>query len=113
MICGAKWGILSQIRYSTPFSLKSGCNSISLENHYYREYLYAGKEFEDDGSGSCSNPSDWDSDKRKSALGYDSDAQRYYMIGAGNASNYACQRFATSAITEGTNDAYECCKRRS
>jgi len=80
----------------------------------YREYLYGGEEYEDNGNNSCSNPSTWDSAKRTQILGYTSDKQRYYMNGPATASVYACQRFLTVDRDDvGAQKAYECCKKRS
>ncbi len=80
----------------------------------YREYLYGGEEYEDNGNNSCSNPSTWDSAKRTRILGYTSDKQRYYMNGPATASVYACQRFLTVDRDDvGAQKAYECCKKRS
>ncbi len=91
--------------------------SIRLSNKYYREYLYGGKEYIDQGSDHCENPSTWSESRRISALGYSNDRQRYYMRGPAVASNYACHRFvlahASDADKSAVNKAYECCKKRS
>ena len=90
-------------------------SSRDIKNKHWREFIYGGMEFEDNGGGSCENPASWDSDKRKRILGYDSDAQRYYMTGPGAVPIFACSRFRLSG---GNKDqaavaAYECCKARS
>ncbi len=91
-------------------------DEMSIKNRYFREYLYGGKEFTDNGSSACKNPDSWSSQQKISSLGYDSSNQRYYMKGAAQASNYACHRFLTSAnpkADEQATKAYECCKNRS
>ncbi len=89
-------------------------NSLNMQNQYFREYLYGGKEFVDSGSGGCKNPTSWDSEHRLKNLGYTDDNQRYYMTGSGVASNYACHRFVLEAATDASvSEAYECCKTRS
>ncbi len=88
--------------------------SVTIQNKYYREYLYDGVEFEDTSSDACFNPASWNGAKKKSSLGYDSIRQRYYMKGPGVAANYACQRFILAAATDPTvQAAYDCCKARS
>ena len=86
-------------------------STISLTNQKYREYIYGGVEYSDNGDGACENP--WDDATRRKNLGYDSDKQRYYMTGPGSAPVYACQRFFVSGQTAETQAAYDCCKRRS
>ncbi len=89
-------------------------NETKVRNQYYREYIYGGKEYEDNGSGSCSLPKSWKNDKRDRILGYHSGNQRYYMRGPGLASNYACNRFLLDDSTDpAVQDAYNCCKARS
>ena len=89
-------------------------NALTIKNKYFREYLYAGEEKEDEGGGSCNNPTGWDAAHRLKNLGYTSNAQRYYMTGPGGASNYACHRFILEAGSDpSASEAYECCKRRS
>ncbi len=106
-----------------------GENSADFEtkitNKYYREFIYGGKEFEDNGEGSCSNPSNRDAVKsdsgiitdygydRNTTLGYDSDGQRYYMTGAASTPVYACHRFLSRSVNANNQAAYDCCKRRS
>jgi type IV secretory pathway VirB6-like protein len=86
----------------------------SIKNKYFREYIYGGKEFEDDGDNQCNNPTSWSDETRETKLGYKSDKQRYYMTGSGNASNYACYRFLTSDATDtAARKAYDCCVKRS
>jgi len=89
-------------------------SSLDITNKYYREYIYGGKEMEDDGDNQCGNPSTWGDDTRTKALGYTDNKQRYYMTGSGNASNYACYRFLSSDQTDkGAQAAYDCCLKRS
>lgn len=87
-------------------------NSYALSNKYFREYLYGGIEYKDQGEGACKNP--WNADKRKQYLGYSDDEQVYYMTGSGIASNYACSRFLASDQTDtDAQRAYDCCIKRS
>ncbi len=87
---------------------------VDLRNKYYREYLYGGKEFSDEGKNACENPSSWGADKRISIFGYTNNNMRYYMRGSAKASNYACHRFALIDKSDpAVKEAYECCKRRS
>lgn len=89
-------------------------SSTSLSNKYYRELIYGGMEFNDNGDNACGNPSSWDHDKRIAQLGYDSEFQRYYMTGPATASVYACHRFVTTdRKDQSVQQAYDCCKRRS
>jgi hypothetical protein len=85
----------------------------SIENKFYREYIYGGMEYEDKGNNSCDNPpSEGDFDRRKT-FGYQDDKQRYYMTGPGSAPVYACHRFLNINTTPAMQKAYDCCKRRS
>lgn len=98
-------------------------SSSSIRNVSYREFIYGGKEFEDNGDNSCNNPSTWNTDVKLNNLGYSSNKQRYYMTGPGVAPVYACHRFLTKRIgttaaeveadRAATQIAYDCCKRRS
>jgi type IV secretory pathway VirB6-like protein len=98
---------------------KTGDALASIDNKFYREYIYGGMEYEDKGDNSCDNPlSEKDSNNkvifdRKTNLGYTSDKQRYYMTGPGVAPVYACYRFLTTQKTASMQKAYDCCKRRS
>ena len=82
-----------------------------ISNKFYREFIYGGKEFEDNGSGACDNP--WSKEERREVLGYDSGNQRYYMTGSAEAPAFVCQRFLTNEVTPETQRAFECCKKRS
>lgn len=88
--------------------------SRTITNKSYREFIYGGIEYEDNG---CSNPTSWDSNRKKEILGYDDDKQRYYMTGAGNAPVYACYRFRSKVNSEEDREAmqkaFDCCKKRS
>lgn len=89
-------------------------NTQTIRNKYYREYLFGGVEYEDNGDGKCSNPSSWNKEDRMRILGYEDDAQRYYMTGSGNASVYACYRFLTKDVNDSAaKAAYDCCLKRS
>ena len=89
----------------------------NITNRCYREFIYGGVEFEDNGDNSCDNPSNWDTAKKNQILGYSSNKQRYYMTGPGNAPVYACHRFIATTKDESERSAiqaaYDCCKRRS
>lgn len=82
-----------------------------ITNKFYREFIYGGKEFNDNGEGACDNP--WPKAKRIEILGYDGDKQRYYMTGSAEAPVFACQRFLSNEVTKETQKAFECCKKRS
>jgi len=85
-----------------------------IENSFYREYIYGGKEFEDRGDNSCDNPeNETGIFDRQENLGYTSEKQRYYMTGPGAAPVYACYRFLTAKKSASTQKAYDCCRRRS
>jgi type IV secretory pathway VirB6-like protein len=98
----------------------SGCSTndkfpskISLDNKYYREYIYGGIEFKDNGNNACKNPWGSEKSKRRKYLGYDDDEQKYYMTGGGSAPVFACHRFLSDGVNENTQKAYDCCKKRS
>ncbi len=85
-----------------------------ITNQYYREYIYGGKEYEDNGSDACALPKSWDDRQRDLILGYHQGKQRYYMRGPGLASNYACNRFLLGGSDQDeVRAAYNCCKQRS
>ncbi len=87
------------------------------KNKAYREYIFGGMEYEDNGSNSCSNP--WSEDERMKILGYKSSNQRYYFTGSGEGStpNFACYRFLQRTASDPTGvqaqEAYDCCVNRS
>lgn len=95
----------------------SGAMQRKISNKSYREYIYGGMEFEDNGNGACKNPEKWSDATKDEILGYHSDNQRYYMRGPSLASNYACGRFLLHRGSEeeknSAKTAYECCKQRS
>lgn len=86
-----------------------------ISNRYYREFIYGGVEYEDIGSGSCSNPQTFSSGSktREEVLGYSDDKQRYYMKGPGVAASFACRRFVDANPDAETERAFQCCKKRS
>jgi hypothetical protein len=92
-------------------------DSRSIANKSYRELIYGGMEFEDNGSGACKNPTTWNSAKKYKILGYDSDNQRYYMNGPNSTPVFACSRFlarsADKSDQSSIQQAYDCCKKRS
>ena len=97
--------------------VSSGTLTPEIKNQEYREFIYGGMEFTDNGSGSCQNPSAWSGDVRDKILGYRDDNQRYYMRGPNETSNYACERFLLHRGTKTEKDsakaAYDCCTQRS
>jgi type IV secretory pathway VirB6-like protein len=88
--------------------------NLNLKEKKYREYLYAGIEYEDnaDGDDSCKMPKGEEL-KLKSQFGYSGGRQRYYMRGAGLAPNFACERFAKTDKSEEFKTAFDCCEKRS
>ena len=101
------------------YGITLGNSSQTIGNKFFREYVYGGMEFEDNGEGACKNPSTWDKAKRLKLLGYSDENQRYYMTGPGAPSAFACHRFVTAPNPAVPNDssetkvAFDCCKRRS
>ena len=86
-----------------------GTGSKLITNQGYREFIYGGREYVDNGDGACDNPPNF-----SKYLGYDSSGkQRYYMTGPGVAPVYACGRFLTENHTAEEAVAYACCKARS
>ncbi len=135
-VCGTEWQSWAKnssdkwVKTKGPYRLAlesafAGSNTYNISNIktevtnvYYREFMYGGIEYVDNGGGdSCNNPWSNKQEKRRRILGYDSDSQRYYMTGPGVAPVYACSRFLTTddneADTQEAVAAYECCKRRS
>jgi type IV secretory pathway VirB6-like protein len=92
---------------------KTGNAKASIENKFYREYIYGGREYEDKGDNSCDNPPSENDFNRKKNLGYEDEKQKYYMTGPGAAPVYACYRFLTTKKSASMQKAYDCCKRRS
>ena len=135
-ICGHDWTVWNKIddgtgnlvwkrgaysgshKYEVERPFKEGtatADDLKLSNQDYREYIFGGEEFKDNGEGACKNP--WNSSTRNAILGYDGDEQRYYMTGPGAAPVFACYRFlmsngADTDITAG-QAAYDCCINRS
>lgn len=86
----------------------------TVANKSYRELIYGGIEFDDNGDDACGNPASWDANKRLEILGYNSSKQKYYMTGASNTPVYACHRFLSADRNDqAAKQAYECCKFRS
>ena len=84
-------------------------------NIHYRQFIFNGIEYIDNGSNACKNPTDpnW-----KTILGYhptlEGENQRYYFLGPNQTPNFACQRFLDNGL--GDKDgmkAYACCKEKS
>ena len=88
-------------------------------NKSWREYVYGGMEYEDNGSNACSNPVSWSTDEKNKLLGYETQNQRYYFSGSGEGStpNFACYRFLQKTASDPTGskarDSYDCCVNRS
>ncbi|MBM3589919.1 MAG: hypothetical protein FJX30_00885, partial [Alphaproteobacteria bacterium] len=99
------------------FSAETQCNKQESEtekkivDQSYREYLFHGIEYTDNGDGACDNPTGEDWSK---ILGYTGGKQKYYFRGAPEEPQFACSRF----LEKGTSDkegfeAYKCCKKRA
>lgn len=86
-------------------------STTSLTNQAYREFIYGGIEYTDNGDNACKNP--WSDSVQDTNLGYHGEYQRYYMTGPGAAPVYACQRFFVAGQNAESQAAYDCCKRRS
>ena len=84
-------------------------------NIHYRQFVFEGIEYIDNGPNACKNPPEpeW-----KEFLGYDPTAesgnQRYYFKGPNQTPNFACKRFLDNGLSnkEGMK-AYICCKEKS
>jgi type IV secretory pathway VirB6-like protein len=91
----------------------------SLKNKSWREYVYGGMEYEDNGSNACPNPASWTTDEKNKLLGYDTNNQRYYFSGSGEGSapNFACYRFLQKTANDPDGSiarySYDCCVNRS
>ena len=101
-------------------------SNISIEkavpdatNLHYREYMFEGIEYVDNGSDACKNPIKAENiNKWKGTLGYDptddNGHQRYYFKGPNQRPNFACSRF----LGDDPNDldalkAFTCCQKHS
>lgn len=99
--------------------LPTDVKNPSLENEYYRQYLFGGVEVQDRGPGACDNPKDDLSkgEKWKDNLGYNDsqfEKQVYYYRGSGMAPNYACDRFLSRGNKNAQGlKAFNCCNERS
>ena len=144
-ICGHDWNVWkkdndgkwSNGKYDGSYQkkledkVKNDTLTFDIKEKEYREYIYGGREYEDNGGSSCHNPWEDNTDLRKKILGYDSDNQRYYMRGPKVSSNFACYRFLyyycerNDGETEGSyktrcdsekrdaKKAFDCCNSRS
>ena len=82
-----------------------------INEQFYREYLFNGIEYEDNGDGACDNPTGEGWDK---VLGYLGGKQRYYFRGAPEEPQFACSRFLDKGINDKEGfEAYKCCKKRA
>ena len=108
------------------FTIAAGTNKITKASQFlatnktipeYREFLYQGIEYKDNGTSPCLNPADeggktdW-----KDFLGYEvkETNQRYYFRGSGQMPNFACSRFLQMGRKnlEGLK-AFTCCNEKS
>ncbi|MFT6332552.1 MAG: type IV secretory pathway VirB6-like protein [Lentimonas sp.] len=112
-----------------------GIMNREISEKEYREFIYNGMEFEDNGPEACKNPESWRNIKPEGStktiaqkiLGHNDSNQKYYMRGANQTSNYACRRFLLNAsaairglddsdiakIRQDAKNAYDCCNNRS
>ncbi len=89
----------------------------NLKDKKYREYIFGGIEYEDNGDNACSMPN-WSNTTKDTVLGYhDKNNLVYYMTGSNEAPVFACYRFL---LSKGTDEeiasgqaAYDCCTKRS
>jgi type IV secretory pathway VirB6-like protein len=89
----------------------------NLKDKKYREYIFGGIEYEDNGDHACGMP-DWSNTTKDSVLGYhDKKNLVYYMTGSNEAPVFACYRFLLSkgsdAEVAAGKAAYDCCNKRS
>lgn len=89
----------------------------SLSTKKYREYIFGGVEYEDNGDGACAMP-DWSDATKDTILGYhDKKNLTYYLTGSNEAPIFACYRFllarGTNAEVAAGKKAYDCCSKRS
>ena len=81
-------------------------------NIHYREYLFQGIEYVDNGPDACDNPKN--GKKWKDTLGYEGGKQRYYFKGSNDNPNFACSRFVSTDKTDSEAlKAFTCCQKRS
>lgn len=100
-------------------SYAASATSPSISDRKYREYIFGGVEYEDNGDHSCLMPN-WSSSRLKEILGYDTSTHSnlaYYMTGPSEAPVFACYRFllangSDQEVSEGLK-AYDCCNKRS
>lgn len=89
----------------------------NLSNQDYREYIFGGVEFEDNGQGACAMPK-WSDETKQKILGYSNKKNiPYYMTGSNEAPVFACYRFlmmrGSKEEIQAGQDAYNCCVKRS
>lgn len=90
-----------------------GKNSdVNFTNIHYREFLFQGIEYVDNGIGACKNPKgkEW-----VKILGYKDDSpQRYYFKGSNQTPNFACNRFLELGPKNKDGlEAFACCQKNS
>jgi len=114
----------SQEQYCNFTNQNNNCSGESVgenaekdyTNIHYRQFIFNGIEYIDNGSNACKNPTlnkAW-----KDILGYDpnleSGNQRYYFLGPNQIPNFACQRFLKNGLFDKDGmKAYACCKEKS
>jgi len=97
----------------------NGDKEANIKDKQYREFVFGGQEYEDNGEGACGLPDDWGEKRRNEILGYSDGKQRYYLNGPGGLQVFACERFLNSSkkngqgISTGGRKSYDCCKKRS
>jgi type IV secretory pathway VirB6-like protein len=121
-ICGNGWlnwenknGVYTKTKNGKKAELQRKISSGDIAKEItikeYREYLYGGFEYEDNGTDACGNP---EGENWKETLGYEGGKQRYYMTGPGEAPSFACGRFLPkNQNDESANKAFDCCNKRS
>lgn len=100
-------------------------NRTEMENQFYREYLYQGIEYVDNGPNACDNPGlqkkvggRKTKNKWFTTLGYEPSSeggkQRYYFKGPNQIPNFACSRFLPKDKNEiEALEAFNCCQKNS
>ncbi|MCE2687970.1 MAG: type IV secretion system protein [Rickettsiales bacterium] len=125
-ICGHNWlgwannsgvwtkGIFKDSRaFEVSDNIKKTPSYKKIGNKDYREFIYGGVEYEDNGADACKNPAGWSSEARIKYLGYSSENQRYYMKGSKETPSFACYRFLLGIDKISEDRSFECCQERS
>ena len=104
-----------------PCAVSSSANiKEKKDNIHYREFIFQGIEYIDNGSGACDNPTIDATDAKaaerwKTILGYASKGkQRYYFRGSNQSPNFACERFLNGGRQDKNGViAFNCCQKNS